>query len=120
MNGRISFRTHSGGRLTPAPLPAVPVYTGQQAPFTPLAVERVSALRRRHGNRETLCLLCHQPAGDLFRRQGVECIPAPVEFYTTYALGSFDYLPSPRNLALTDLAIHEYLGLAWYRFRGRI
>lgn len=63
----------------------------------------------------------HMPrAMGVFSRQGVECVPAPVEFYSTYALGFFDYLPSPRSLALSDLAIHEYLGLAWYRFRARI
>ena len=63
----------------------------------------------------------HMPrAMGVFRKQGIECLPAPVEFYTTYALGLFDYLPSPRNLVLSDLAVHEYLGLLWYRLQGRL
>ena len=79
----------------------------------------------RRSGRVGQCVLVtsagHMPrAMGVFRKQGVDCVPAPTEFYSTYPLGLFDFIPGPRNLAVSDLAVHEYLGLAWYRLGGRI
>lgn len=78
--------------------------------------------RRMHGKRCALVTSAgHMPrAMGAFRLQGVECIPAPIEFYTTYPLDFFDFFPNPRNLTLSDLAVHEHLALAWYRLQGRL
>ena len=75
-----------------------------------------------HGKRCALITSAgHMPrAMGVFRRQGVECIPAPVEFYSTYPLDFFSYFPGPRNLRLSDLAVHEYLGLCLYLLQGRL
>lgn len=63
----------------------------------------------------------HMPrAMRTFRRHGFKCIPAPIEFYTIYPMSFFDFLPSAHNLMLSDLALHEYLALAWYRVQGRL
>jgi uncharacterized SAM-binding protein YcdF (DUF218 family) len=84
-----------------------------------------SAKHLRQRDSDASCVLVtsagHMPrAMGVFKRQGIQCIPAPTEFYSTYPMGFFDYLPSPRNLVLSDLAVHEYLGIAWYRLRGRL
>jgi uncharacterized SAM-binding protein YcdF (DUF218 family) len=63
----------------------------------------------------------HMPrAMAAFQAQGISCTAAPVEFYTKSKLGPFDYLPQPYNLRLSDLAMHEYLALVFYRLTGRI
>lgn len=77
---------------------------------------------RMHG---TGCALVtsagHMPrAMGAFREQGLECIPAPTDFYSVDPFGFFDYFPGPGNLALSDLAVHEHLGLVWYRLQGRL
>jgi uncharacterized SAM-binding protein YcdF (DUF218 family) len=54
----------------------------------------------------------------LFARQGAEPIPVPTDYRLPGTWGGLAWLPSPRGLAASDLAIHEYLGLAWYRVRG--
>lgn len=84
-----------------------------------------SAVDMKTGLNGESCVLVtsagHMPrAMGAFKRQGIDCLPAPVEYYTFHPLTFFDYLPSLRNLMLSDLAVHEYLGLIWYRLRGRI
>lgn len=61
----------------------------------------------------------HMPRSMMsFRHKGRECIPVPTEFYTPFELGPLSYLPSPDKLRLSDLAVHEYVGIAWYWMRG--
>jgi uncharacterized SAM-binding protein YcdF (DUF218 family) len=52
-------------------------------------------------------------------KQGLSCRPVPTEFYTPYQLTSLEYLPSPKYLYLSDLAVHEYIGIAWYKLIGK-
>lgn len=96
------------------------VYLGGNAADTGGSAERMRS--KLEGKRCALVTSAgHMPrAMGVFRRQGIECMPAPIEYYSIYRLDFFDFLPSPRNLALSDLAIHEYLGLAWYRIWERI
>ena len=54
-----------------------------------------------------------------FRKQGITVVPAPIRFAElNYNLN--DIVPNWRAIALNDEAIHEYVGLVWYRFRGWI
>jgi uncharacterized SAM-binding protein YcdF (DUF218 family) len=59
----------------------------------------------------------------LFRRQGVEPIPAPTHYLSLNGKGSFDdlteWLPDAENLVKMDTALHEYLGMAWALLRGQ-
>ena len=57
----------------------------------------------------------------LFRAQGMDPIPAPVELLVgTADCGSPLWLiPSQLALAKTTAALHEYLGLAWLKLRGK-
>lgn len=52
-----------------------------------------------------------------FRRWGVEPIPAPTDFKRKRVLnyGFFDFIPRGDNLRNSDLALHEHLGIIYYR-----
>jgi uncharacterized SAM-binding protein YcdF (DUF218 family) len=58
----------------------------------------------------------------LFRRRGIEPIPAPADFRTKNALSSdpIRFFPGVESLGQTQTAVHEYLGLAWAWLRGAI
>jgi uncharacterized SAM-binding protein YcdF (DUF218 family) len=54
-----------------------------------------------------------------FRKQGIKVVPAPFNFTHIY-LEADDILPSSRAIQMNGETIHEYVGLLWYRLRGRI
>jgi len=58
----------------------------------------------------------------LFRRQGLEPVAAPVGLseQQTAQWSPEDFFPSSHSLHRTEIALHEYLGLAWARLRGVI
>jgi uncharacterized SAM-binding protein YcdF (DUF218 family) len=61
----------------------------------------------------------HMPRAMMsFEHSGRSCIPVPTEFYTPFKLGTLGFLPSPDKLLLSDHAMHEYVGIAWYWLRG--
>ena len=56
-----------------------------------------------------------------FRKQGIEAYPSPCQFRATEFDWSFrDFLPGPNAARAFHQAFHEWLGLAWYRLRGKI
>ncbi len=61
----------------------------------------------------------HMPrAAWCFEQQGLKVTPAPTDYLTS--LSSYDlrsYLPHWRVLADSGKALHEYLGLMWYKLR---
>jgi len=58
----------------------------------------------------------------LFRKQGLEPIPAPTDFRVREARGPVIAKVFPRGASLSEVetAAHEYLGLAWAWLRGMI
>ena len=65
----------------------------------------------------------HMPrAMALFRRQGMQPIPAPTDYLVKRreALSPGVFFPDPDCLVESRRAIHEYLGLAWAKLRGQI
>lgn len=63
----------------------------------------------------------HMPrAMRVFLKQGLRPFPAPTDYLSSASLRDSSIVPSGQHLAISDLAIHEYLGLMWYRFLGRI
>jgi uncharacterized SAM-binding protein YcdF (DUF218 family) len=58
----------------------------------------------------------------LFRKSGLEPIPAPADFRVRGAQGPLLYRVFPRGSSLGEVetAAHEYLGLAWAWLRGMI
>jgi len=67
----------------------------------------------------------HMPrAMALFRKQGLQPIPAPAQPQTLESPGAKLspglFFPSPGNLDKSGRAVHEYLGIAWAKLRGLI
>ena len=63
----------------------------------------------------------HMPrAMGAFKRQGMNPIPAPTHFMSVKKFRLSHLLPSPIHLGYSDLALHEYLGIIWYRLTNRI
>ncbi len=66
----------------------------------------------------------HMPrAAAVFRRQGLEVVPAPTAFHKgggATSEGAWKLLPRAGNLRSTNLALHEWMGWLWYRLRGSI
>jgi len=67
----------------------------------------------------------HMPrAVALFKKQGLDPIPAPTRFTALEDEADFDahkgWMPDAENLVALDGALHEYLGIAWSWFRGQI
>jgi len=54
-----------------------------------------------------------------FRKQGITVVPAPSAFREFGPISS-ELLPSWRAIEHNELALHEMLGLGWYRLRGWI
>lgn len=50
---------------------------------------------------------------------GLRPIPAPTDHKMPKDWARADWKPSPAALAVADLAVHEYLGVLWYRLTGR-
>lgn len=55
-----------------------------------------------------------------FLKQGLQPVPAPTDYLASASLSDSSIVPSGQHLAISDLAIHEYVGLMWYRLLGRI
>lgn len=56
----------------------------------------------------------------MFVGQGMEVVPAPVRFSSRAPLQWADFLPSIAGLKLVKAALHEVLGLAYYRLRQAV
>jgi len=54
-----------------------------------------------------------------FRKQGIKVTPAAFNFTHLYWEAD-DILPTSRAIHMNGELVHEYLGLLWYRLRGRI
>jgi len=55
-----------------------------------------------------------------FRNRGLTPIPAPTDYRLIRTPADAPLNVSPSHLQASDLAFHEYLGLAWYRLTGRL
>jgi uncharacterized SAM-binding protein YcdF (DUF218 family) len=62
----------------------------------------------------------HMPrAMGAFRKLGMNPIPAPTNFISVKKIRLIHFFPSPLHLEYSDLAVHEYFGIAWYRLTNR-
>jgi uncharacterized SAM-binding protein YcdF (DUF218 family) len=60
----------------------------------------------------------HMPrAQAIFKRYGIVVIPAPTRFLSASSLSAADFIPKASALASSHYAMHEWIGLFWYRFR---
>lgn len=62
----------------------------------------------------------HMPrAREAFVRHGIEVVDAPTLFLSRARLSVYALLPSASGLYRSYYAIHEWIGLLWYRMRAR-
>ena len=59
-------------------------------------------------------------AEGVFRRAGLDVVPAPTGFHRPHPMdrGATAWLPRIDALRRTNQALHEYLGMLWYYLRG--
>lgn len=57
-------------------------------------------------------------AAPLFARQGLEVIPAGTGFSSSDSNDIFDWIPNYRAYMESYLALHEWLGILWYKARA--
>jgi uncharacterized SAM-binding protein YcdF (DUF218 family) len=56
-----------------------------------------------------------------FRGQGVDAVPSACNYQSTgFEWSVLDFLPSSTAALNCQTALHEWLGIAWYRLRGRM
>ncbi|MHB0992628.1 MAG: YdcF family protein [Burkholderiales bacterium] len=55
-------------------------------------------------------------AAAAFRRAGFVVVPAGTRYSLTRPVAPIDFIPQPQALVTSFLAMHEVLGLIWYRF----
>ncbi len=56
-------------------------------------------------------------AAQAFAAEGLEVVPAPTDF-TGGPLTPLDFIPHAGGLATTGSALHEWIGILWYRLRA--
>jgi uncharacterized SAM-binding protein YcdF (DUF218 family) len=83
---------------------------------------RFSAAMLRADGVKTIALVTHawhlRRAIPLFEAQGLRVIPAGVQFADTRVDSVFSLLPSPAGLRDSTFALHEWLGILWYKLRS--
>lgn len=91
------------------------VDTAQNAAFS-------AALLKAAGIRRVLLVThaMHMPrAREAFLRHGIEIVDAPTLFYSRAPWSPWMLLPSASGLYRSYYAMHEWIGLGWYRLRER-
>jgi uncharacterized SAM-binding protein YcdF (DUF218 family) len=87
------------------------------------AVETAKHLRERKVQRIVLVTeAVHLLRAKLcFEKLGLHVTPAGCNYQaTTFDWSPINFLPSPEAAVHVDRVAHEWLGLIWYRFHGRI
>jgi len=63
----------------------------------------------------------HMPrAMGAFKKLGMRPIPAPTNFMSVKKYQFTHFFPSALHLSYSDLAVHEYFGIIWYRLTNRL
>lgn len=55
-----------------------------------------------------------------FQKTGLEITPAPTVFFSHERLSPYDYVPSGEGLRRSNYALHEWIGLLWYKLRDKV
>jgi uncharacterized SAM-binding protein YcdF (DUF218 family) len=102
----------------------VPVHWIERAALTTLDNARLSAPILKHAKIKRILLISHawhlRRAVPQFERQGLEVIPAGIDFASTRLDSAFDLIPSAAGLLASTYALHEWLGILWYQLRNQL
>lgn len=83
---------------------------------------RLSAKLLRNDGARRIVLVTHawhlRRAAALFEAQGLDVIPAGTQFAGTEIDSVLDLVPTPGGLRDSHFALHEWLGILWYKLRS--
>ena len=83
---------------------------------------RLSAPLLKQAGVQRIVLVTHawhlRRAVPLFESQGLSVIPAGIQFASTRLDSLLDLLPTPSGLRDSTFALHEWLGILWYKLRS--
>jgi len=83
---------------------------------------RLSAPLLKQAGIERIVLITHawhqRRAAPLFEAQGLSVVPAGIQFSGNRVDALFDVLPTPNGLRDSSFALHEWLGILWYKLRS--
>lgn len=83
---------------------------------------RLSAPLLKAQNIQRIVLVTHawhlRRAAPLFESQGLKVIPAGIQFSGARIDSILDLLPTPAGLRDSSFALHEWLGILWYKLRS--
>lgn len=99
----------------------VPVKWLEEASINSAQNASLSASLLREANIDSILLVTdalHMArAQRVFSQQGLRVIAAATYFHSHGATEPQDYIPGARGFGLTHYALHEWVGLLWYRLR---
>lgn len=82
----------------------------------------LSTLQLKNSRIQHIVLVTHawhlRRAAPLFEAQGLTVTPAGTQFSTTRIDSILDVLPTPAGLRDSTFALHEWLGILWYKLRS--
>lgn len=100
----------------------IPVQWIENRALTTWDNARYSAALLKQAGVKRIYLVSHawhlRRAVPLFEREGLEVIPAGTGFSSSDSNDVFDWIPSARAYMETCLALHEWLGILWYKTRA--
>ncbi|MDO9006952.1 MAG: YdcF family protein [Thiobacillus sp.] len=83
---------------------------------------RLSAQQLKSSQVQRILLVTHawhlRRAVPLFESQGLSVIPAGIQFSTSRVDSILDVLPTTAGLRDSTFALHEWLGIVWYKLRS--
>lgn len=83
---------------------------------------RLSARLLRDSGIRRIVLITHawhlRRAVPLFEAQGLDVVPAGIQFSSTRLDSVLDVIPTPAGLRDSTFALHEWLGILWYKLRS--
>lgn len=100
----------------------IPVQWVENRALTTWDNARYSAAILKQAGVKRIYLVSHawhqRRAVPLFEREGLAVIPAGTGFSSSDSNDVFDWIPSSRAYMETCLALHEWLGILWYKTRA--
>ncbi len=85
---------------------------------------RLSAMQLRQAHVQRIVLVSHawhlRRAVPLFESQGLSVIPAGIQFSSAHVDSILDLLPTSAGLRDSSFALHEWLGILWYKLRSTV
>ncbi len=100
----------------------LPVRWVEDASLTTWDNARLSAAPLKQAGVGRIVLVTHawhlRRAVPLFEAQGLDVIPAGIQFSSTRIDSILDVLPTPAGLRDSTFALHEWLGILWYKLRS--